>query len=412
MLYSRYFLGQGQSYTVVSSLSTADEDSLRAAGDDYPQWILDRYLQLPPSLPSRVRDLAEKITGVRALGSLGSTSFYDVQSRRFYYAEITPVGQERSNSEMHLSDSELKVSISTYDNAYDKATALESYLRGIKYNELIAAPPAGQDGVDYFLFDVREGYCDYYASAMAVMARAVGIPARVAAGYGQGEYNPDTGAYRVREKNAHAWVEVYFPRYGWVEFEPTAAEPVIARPKPPRVVEPSEDYSERRLGHEEGLDEEDGLRGSEGAPIRSQTTRNQQTVRWLVGLMLLLIPAGLTTVWALRERKWRGLNLVERVYEKLCHFARRLGIPYRGHQTPYEYAAALITAVPEGQGPVRRITDLYVRKRFSGREISGEEAGEAWRSLRPILWRRWLRRKLEKLQRRTSSRAREPYYRR
>jgi transglutaminase-like putative cysteine protease len=363
MLYSRFYLRQGQSYIVASSLSMADEDSLRAAGEDYPEWIQSRYLQLPSTLPRRVRYLAEVIT----------------------------------------SDDE---------NAYDKATALETYLRSIKYNELIEAPPAGQDGVDYFLFDIREGYCDYYASAMAVMARAVGIPARVAAGYGQGEYNPDTGAYRVREKNAHAWVEVYFPRYGWVEFEPTAAEPVIARPKPPRVVEPSEDYSERRLGHEEGLDEEDGLRGSEGAPIRSQTTRNQQTVRWLVGLMLLLIPAGLTTVWALRERKWRGLNLVERVYEKLCHFARRLGIPYRGHQTPYEYAAALITAVPEGQGPVRRITDLYVRKRFSGREISGEEAGEAWRSLRPILWRRWLRRKLEKLQRRTSSRAREPYYRR
>ena len=154
------------------------------------------------------------------------------------------------------------------------------------------------------------------------------------------------------------------------------------------------------------------MRGGEGAPIPSQTSRNQQVARWLVGLILLSIPASLAIVWVLREQKLRGLNLVERVYEKLCHFARRLGLEYRGHQTPYEYAAALITAVPEGQGPVQRITDLYVRERFSGREVSGQEAEEAWRGLRPILWRRWLQGKLKKLQRRTSSRTSEPYHRR
>jgi len=114
----------------------------------------------------------------------------------------------------------------------------------------------------------------------------------------------------------------------------------------------------------------------------------------------------------LRERKLRELNLVERVYERLCNFARRLGIEFQGHQTPYEYAAALSTVIPEGRGPVQRIADLYVRERFSGREVSGQEAGEAWQSLRPILWRRWLQRKLKRLQRRVSSRTSEPYYRR
>ena len=356
MLYSRSYLKEGQSYTVVSSLSAADEDSLRAAGDDYPDWILDRYLQLSLELPESVRYLAEGIT-------------WD------------------------------------YDNAYDKATALESYLRGMKYNDLIEAPPAGQDGVAYFLFAVREGYCDYYASAMAVMARAVGIPARVAAGYSQGEYNPDTGAYRVREKNAHAWVEVYFPRYGWVEFEPTAAEPAIVRPNPPRVIEPSEALDNREhMGYESGLgEEEDWPRGELGF-IPYQASRSQQVVRLVAGLILVSISAGLATIWALREKKWRGLNLVERVYEQLCRFARRLGLEYQGHQTPYEYTAGLITVLPEGRGPVQRITDLYVRVRFSGREVSGEEAREAWRGLRPILWRRWLQRGLERLQSREQGR--------
>jgi len=397
MLYSRSRLKQGQSYTVVSSISGADEDSLRAAGDNYPDWIRDRYLQLPPSLPQRVRDLAEAIAG-------------GTPPRTFADGQITIFDQEGSDSITYLSKSKPIVSI--YNNAYDKATALESYLREIKYNELIAAPPAGQDGVDYFLFDAREGYCDYYASAMAVMARAVGIPARVAAGYSQGEYNPDTGVYRVREKDAHAWVEVYFPRYGWVEFEPTAAEPVIVRPKPPKVIEPSEDRDENQhMGHEEGTGEEDDLPAGEGGFIYSQATGRRQVVRLVAGLILVSISAGLATIWALRERKWKGLNLVEQVYERLCSFARRLGIEFQRHQTPYEYAAALSTVIPEGQDPVQRITDLYVRERFSGREVSGQEAEEAWRGLKPILWRRWLRRGLEKLQQRTRSRTSEHYHR-
>jgi transglutaminase-like putative cysteine protease len=299
-----------------------------------------------------------------------------------------------------------------YDNAYDKATALESYLREIKYNELIEAPPEGQDGVDYFLFGIREGYCEYYASALAVMARAVGIPARVAAGYGQGEYNPDTESYRVREKDAHAWVEIYFPRFGWVEFEPTAAEPLLVRPKPPKVIEPSEDRSGfRGPNRGEPIPDDDLFPEDRSGFASGQAPRRWQAARWLVGLILLSIPAGLAAFWAWRERKLKGLNLVERVYERLCSFARRLGIEFQRHQTPYEYAAALSTAIPEGRGPVQRIADLYVRERFSGKEVSGQEAGEAWQSLRPILWRSWLRRKLERLQRRVSSRTSDPYYR-
>ena len=397
MLYGRSRLKQGQTYAVVSSISGADEDTLRAAGDDYPDWIRDRYLQLPPSLPSRVRDLAEAIAG-------------GAPPRTFADGQITIFDQEGSDSITYLSKSKPIVSI--YNNAYDRATALESYLREIEYNELIEAPPAGQDGVDYFLFDIREGYCDYYASAMAVMARAVGIPARVAAGYAQGEYNTETEAYRVREKDAHAWVEVYFPRFGWVEFEPTAAEPLIVRPKPPKVIEPSEeDDRGSRLGDEEPIPDDDVFPRDRDRSTASQIPRRQQALRWLGGLILLSIPTGLAALWAWRERKQRGLNLVEQVYERLCSFARRLGIQFQRHQTPYEYAAALSTAIPDGQGPVQRIADLYVRERFSGREVSGQEAGEAWQSLRPILWRSWLQRKLERLQRRVSSRASEPYYR-
>jgi hypothetical protein len=77
------------------------------------------------------------------------------------------------------------------------------------------------DVVEYFLFEQRRGYCEQFSSSLAVMARSLGIPARVATGYAPGEYNPFTGLYEVRASDAHAWVEVYFPGYGWSTFDPT-----------------------------------------------------------------------------------------------------------------------------------------------------------------------------------------------
>src|SRR6185312_13504316 len=80
----------------------------------------------------------------------------------------------------------------------------------------------GQDVVDYVLFESQEGYCEYYASAMAVLLRAEGIPTRVVGGYYPAPYDADEGGNLYREKNAHLWVEVFFPKFGWIPFEPTA----------------------------------------------------------------------------------------------------------------------------------------------------------------------------------------------
>ena len=91
---------------------------------------------------------------------------------------------------------------------YDQAAALEAWLRvNITYNDQIPAPAQGQDGVDYVLFVTRQGFCDYYASAMAVMARALGIPARIATGYAQGQFDAKLNAYEVYQNNAHTWPE-------------------------------------------------------------------------------------------------------------------------------------------------------------------------------------------------------------
>src|SRR5690606_8612744 len=112
---------------------------------------------------------------------------------------------------------------------YDQATAIEAYLRRLTYSTTVAPPPPGQDGVEHFLFTTGQGYCDYFASAMAVMLRSVGVPARVVSGYQSGDKDPETGRYVVREANAHTWVEVFFPDYGRVGLEPAPSRPVPER---------------------------------------------------------------------------------------------------------------------------------------------------------------------------------------
>ena len=183
-------LERGDTYTVTSQMSTATAEQLRAAGDNYPQWVRDTQLYVPGSVTGRTLVLAREI--VEQAGA------------------VTP---------------------------YDKARAIESWLRqNITYDESIPQPPRGQDPVDWVLFDYQRGYCNYYASAMVLMLRAQGIPARMGAGFAQGEY--DGTSYVVREREAHTWVEVYFPGYGWIEFEPTAAESPIPRGDEPQPTEP------------------------------------------------------------------------------------------------------------------------------------------------------------------------------
>jgi len=109
-----------------------------------------------------------------------------------------------------------------FDNNYDKVKALERYVSQFPYTLSPRGAPAGEDFVDYFLFEVKQGYCTYYASALAVMARCVGLPSRYVEGYCMPPSKTD-GAYAVSDRQAHAWAEVYFDNFGWVAFEATPA---------------------------------------------------------------------------------------------------------------------------------------------------------------------------------------------
>ncbi|MGD8490714.1 MAG: transglutaminaseTgpA domain-containing protein [Anaerolineae bacterium] len=364
VLYSRQALEAGDSYQVVSSMTTVDAQSLREAGMDYPDWIVPRYLQLPDTLPERVTELASQITAER-------------------------------------------------ETPYEKAVAIEHYLRAIPYNEQIEAPPPGQDGVEYFLFDVREGYCDYYASAMVVMLRSVGVPARYVRGYGQG--TKVEGVFRVLEENGHAWPEVFFPGYGWIEFEPTAGEPALTRSSGQ-----DEDAGGAAGNRDRGnpylepdiLEDDYFDRDFAGAwTVPTPEPFLQRLGRWSGWILVLaaIMLAVATVLLFRRRRRIEGLSVSERVYADLVNWVKRfLGIKPLAHQTPHEYAGAVAGAVPGGRESIERITELYVEERFGGKTVEDDEAEEAWRRAQPLLWRRWLRRLGERLGRFRYKVLREP----
>src|SRR5438445_11992713 len=106
-------------------------------------------------------------------------------------------------------------------NNYDKAAAVARYLTSYYGYTLQIGRLVPKDPLPYFLFERKQGHCEYFASAMAVMLRTLGIPTRVVNGFRTGEVNDLTSQYVVRARNAHSWVEAYFPGYAWVSFDPT-----------------------------------------------------------------------------------------------------------------------------------------------------------------------------------------------
>jgi transglutaminase-like putative cysteine protease len=347
-LYSLIPLNAGDQYRSVSALSYVDKESLRAAGETYPEWITERYLQLPTALPERVGDLAEVVTA----------------------GAETP---------------------------FDKTVALEQYLRrNIEYRLDPPPVPEGRDYVDFLLFESRQDYCNGYASALAVMARTIGIPARVAVGYAQGEYDPEQGVFRVRKEDAHSWPEVYFPRYGWLEFEPTAAQLPIVRPeRPPEEGYPDDARVPPWMEQEFGLDLGRNL-GLEDDPADSLAIESLDPERplpfWIAWVVVGLAAVGGAGWWSLENAGFQGLLPVERAYARLQRYGRWVGNPPRPSDTPAEWAGSVIKSAPEARQPIGLIVDLYVRARFAHGDSADADADRAWREVRPALWRVLLRR--------------------
>ncbi|MDH5507122.1 MAG: hypothetical protein OEZ02_07865 [Anaerolineae bacterium] len=336
-------------YRADSLLPIFSEDELRATDQDYPEEIARRYLRLPDSVPDRVLALALELTATEA-------------------------------------------------TAYDRALAIEAYLRTFPYTLDLPPPPSGVDVdiADYFLFTLQKGYCDYYATTMAVLARAAGLPARMVYGYMGDVYDKETDRYIITEDKAHTWVEIYFPGYGWIEFEPTAGRPEIERVEKALPEVPIE------------LD----IIAGQLEPIEETfpeiiLPEPYNWTPWIQGGQILIgVLAAAVILWpsfdlgSMRLRTPQAVILL--VFKRVYLYARHLGMAAADQQTAYEFVEPFwgrIADVVENkyspsltkkaQEELNWLTDRFVRLRY-GKEQPGksekERAIRVWRSWRKYLW--------------------------
>ena len=335
-------------YSGISSLPPLDAAKLRAASTDYSPDIAQTYLQLP-LLDPRIPELAQQIT----------------KNAR------TP---------------------------FDKALAMESYLRTRFAYTLNLTGKPGADPLAHFLFETRAGHCEYFASAMIIMLRTLGIPSREVNGFLPGEYNELGGDYIVRASDAHSWVEVYFPGMDWETFDPTPAAPENEATFLTRLGKYADwmeiTWSEWVIGYDfahqmvmaqtmqrSSRDLSESLR----AWYARQQIRGRSWMKsWHTGIGLLIPLAVLAFLillrfdalsamqrrlrlwWQLRSPKAARSNpqLASRLYAELLRVLARRGLTRGVSQTPLEFAAAVDS--PHLAPPVREFTQLYAHARYGG----------------------------------------------
>ncbi len=335
-------LKEGDSYLVLSADTNASKSQLRAASTRYPAQITP-FLQIPDTFPTTVRFLARRLT-----------------------ANTT--------------------------NPYDAAVAIETYLRLIPYDEKIASQEPGADRVERFLFQTRRGYFDYHASAMTVMLRSIGIPARMATGYTVRE-RLENSQYILREKHIYSWPEVYFTGIGWVQFNPTPNLPTISRP-----LDSASEGGPVAAGPDPGdLIPDPGLEelfpDSGAGSAFDEGGNGFNSSPWLIAMgCLALLALASRIVW---ERTLAGLPEQARLWEKTRRFAIAAGLGPQEEQTPREFASRTDGAI-SAAGRVSRLARAYERVRYSSApDIDAEERAslrQDYRAIRKQLLMRLIRR--------------------
>ncbi|MFL6466530.1 MAG: DUF3488 and DUF4129 domain-containing transglutaminase family protein [Pyrinomonadaceae bacterium] len=366
--------GERISYKVLSDTAAPDEERLRSDRAPYTADFAN-YLQLPQNFDSRIVNLAAQVTE--------GTS-----------------------------------------NRYDAAAAIERYLQ-TSFGYTLEMKAGGRDPLADFLFNVREGHCEYFATSMAMMLRSQGIASRVVNGFQRGDYNDTADVYVVRQRNAHSWVEVYFPASdSWVTFDPTPAAAqnnvgsfsgVSERVR--KYVEALEtfwiqyfvafDNQEQRslfVSVRNGLSEYQTGISSGWNSLQTDIVEWWKRVRGDQGLSESLASIGrgafafalaivllLVFVWSYRKvvklKVWRSLwnrvfarqnvSVVE-FYERMQQILADKGIVRMPYQTPLEFAYEI--GLPEAVN----VTEKYNRVRFGERELSGEEADKIENWLKEI----------------------------
>lgn len=353
-LFARNEVSPGESYETTAALPPVYSNELREAGTAYPAWVTDRYLQLPADLSERTRQLALTLAEGR-------------------------------------------------ENPYDIAVAITDYLRAnIEYSNELPDPPADQERIDWMLFEQQQAFCNYYATAEILMLRILGIPARLAVGYSQGEREFANGEaqFRVRQRDAHAWPEVFFPGVGWVEFEPTGNQDPLIRPGLSLSDEPLLEDQQRELRQERT-----GLAPTEDAPDAkpiagaSASPRPSSGLFGYVVLVTALALLGAAVFWQRkygfafslpslfektltrfeiplpeplqRWKQYNELSALEQAYMQVNVALRRLGSSLKAGQTPRQRTNQLAKRIPELSDELNKLGQAYEARKYSRQPRAG-----------------------------------------
>ena len=271
----------------------------------------------------------------------------------------------------------------------DRALVREvlAMFRDQNFSYTLSPPPLGQHTVDDFLFGTRSGFCEYYASAFAVLMRAAGIPSRIVTGYLGGEVNQLGNYLIVRQADAHAWTEVWFRDAGWVRVDPTAAvsplrvesgiSAAVPRTDPLPLLVRGDFELLRQLRFTWDL-----MANTWNQSVLGYTPERQRRLLTSVGIddatwrlltMIMLSLAAVIVVvlsaFMLRRLKARVRDPVKIAYLEFCEKLRRKGVPRDPAEGPVDYARRLARARPDLAAAVNAITQLYVRLRY-GAETS------------------------------------------
>ena len=360
----------GEVYQVDAALKNPNTRQLNEAGQDYPDWIINRYLQLPEEFSPHIKELARDI-----------------------------------------------VNEAQAETPYEKSTAITRYLRSnIEYVDAIPRPPRNRDPLEWMLFENRQGYCVYYASAQVLMLRSLGIPARIAVGFSEGE-GGEENQYVVRNRNAHAWPEVYFPGVGWVEFEPTGNQLALTRPAAPETQTQNNPGDLSQSGLPDSVFDRRELLGEPieeeetAAPIETPTTVNPSL--YLIPLLMAFaalavyfsrrysvperIPVLLRAAyersgvqapaWIVNWERWVKISPTERAFESINFSLRLLEKPMPIYATPGERAGQLTGLLPRATNEINALLDEHQTSLYTSREADAARARRAafrirWQALR------------------------------
>ncbi|MGA8142623.1 MAG: transglutaminaseTgpA domain-containing protein [Candidatus Acidiferrales bacterium] len=305
-------------------------------------------------------------------------------------------------------------------NPYDKAARIEAYLRTKYGYSLDLKDPHGKDPLSYFLFDRKAGHCEYFASAMTILARTQGIPARYVTGFLPGEYNDVGGDYIIRASDAHAWVEVYFPDYGWITFDPTPPgsstrgglldrlamywdwfqfawgewivnyDFVHQLTLAQNVQRTSHDFGERaQKYYREKQKQLMQMLLAVDKRIEASPYFLPLVLVALVALLIYLRGRPLISYvvarWSLRARRAGNLtaSLAALEYREMLRLLEKRGWKKSESQTPLEFAAAIPAS--EVSSPVAQLTELYQSARFGAHAAPIEQMSTLLRSIRDTL---------------------------